>query len=160
MRAPLGPVILIAFLSVPSFTAAGSHPTLQYGDQVRLQLAARAPSSIIGTIHSVNDSSLTLSIGGAKDVRENYAWTSLRRLQRYEGTHSHMLFGALAGLCVGYLIAGATAPSNASVFDMEEDLNQALLITVGGLVVGTGVGASMHSEEWRTIPLDPNGHPR
>ncbi|HKQ56997.1 MAG TPA: hypothetical protein VJY35_03945 [Candidatus Eisenbacteria bacterium] len=154
MRTPLGPAIALALLALPSIALADPRP-LEFGDRVRLQLAGDKVPSFVGTVGSMSESLLTIQTQGAKDVAVPIAWSSLSGIHRSEGTRSHALFGGLAGFFTGFVIAAVTASNDHSLYSLDDDIDRALLLMGGGLVVGTAAGVSMRSERWHRIS-DPH----
>lgn len=74
------------------------------------------------------------------------------------------LAGAFAGLAVGILVAMAAQPDRSSesgflagMDHMEEDIYRGFAIVLGGVAIGTGVGAALDEGTWRTVPPWPSG---
>jgi hypothetical protein len=151
----IAPVVLI--LAVGSASAAGEDATLQQslapGMRIRIQAPEVFPGKIIGTIHSLNDESVTIDVPGRSEpvavLREKIA-----RLDESDGPRSRGVdaaIGAGVGAAIG-AAGGALAGRNQSGHIVSGGA-----VTAFCALLGTGVGALIGvaippGEHWKQIP--------
>lgn len=160
-------VVFALFLGMvyPLNTAAHD---LRSGDRVRLRTADGGGRQLIGTVVSIDDSSLVLRSDPPNQTTA-IPLTSVTRLDRSAGTKGHAMAGALIGAAAGLVVGIATRESSqteGTQFGGASDasgLATVLLVMAGG-GVGALIGNSIRTDQWDrvdnvSIDVAPAGAP-
>jgi hypothetical protein len=166
---PLGEVARIEalHLSKPAQRAATATGALELSlrDTIRVLVGdPNAPKDLRleyrGTLRHLANDTLVLA---REDGLLRLPLAEIHRIEVYGGTHGHAATGLLVGLLVGGAGAAGVAASYKSpppctyICDRGNAglvvLYEGGLVAIGGIVLGTLVGAGIRTERWHKVPL-------
>lgn len=165
-------VPIVAALLVGAASLSAQESVLRPGTPVRVTVpcsdASRAATGherrcrMEGTLEGTVGDSLAISHAG---TTTSYSRDAVRALEVRDGTRSHWMLGAGAGLAAGTLGMVAVLNSGGSTASCDGSANQDALSSgeclglyalggVGGAGLGALVGSLIRTDRWRTVPLE------
>ncbi len=130
-------------------------PTIRptVGSTVRLWAPTVADGRIEGKVVRADERSLWVGGGGEPLSVPRHAIT---RFEISTGRHSHVWTGLGIGAAAGGLLGGASGcfPMVGCGGDAGQHLGAAAVGAVAGAGWGALIGACVHGERWRTVPLE------
>ena len=167
--------ILVAILAFGPLASATAQVPIRRGERMRVTrppicpptytVCVGPPRQSVGTFWAWEADSLIMESNGNALA---LALDSVTKLEVSQGQKSHTIEGAIIGLLVGG-VAGAAigyashqeCESQGEFFSCIGDLGPesaalggALVIGLGGGVVGSLIGRSIKTDRWRQVPLD------
>ena len=143
------PVLLVPSLELSAQVRADS-AALAAGARVRITRASGEPSRFTGTlVEAVGD---TLRVQPDGLTSQAFPKRDVVRVEISQGRKSQWRLGAVAGVLLGTGIAVALVQGK--TYDLGDSTPEVLYLAVPAIggVVGGAVGASIHTEQWQTVP--------
>jgi hypothetical protein len=147
------PIAAVLLLVLPVAQPQAGSP-LTPGARVRVTVreAGGGARTHVGPLRTFDGATLTLSTADAANP-VSLARSSISRIEVSRGRHGNAGRGALIGAVLGLAVVALS--ESACEGECEPRDNYGLLVagaTVGGAVVGAGVGTLMKSERWESLP--------
>jgi hypothetical protein len=150
-------------LEPPADTADTSERVIQHiavGDRLRVSyLSALGPKRTSGTLTGWDLDSLRLRISGK--YSETIAWSEVNRVEqsisRKRATKTGAIIGAVIGLAGGVAFGIALANDEflgSSGSDAGAIVALGAAGAFGGLLIGSGIGALIVSDDWAPVPVE------